>query len=60
MDGYLGVYISLKTNKCVIITGVGEFIAYNYLCIQGKPVSAGRQGHREVQGQLPADTRIYC
>ena len=53
MDGYLGVYIGLKTNKCVIVTGVGEFIAYNYQYIQGKPVSAERQGHGRFRDNFP-------
>jgi activator of 2-hydroxyglutaryl-CoA dehydratase len=58
MDGYLGVDVGSVTAKCAIITEGGEFVAYNYLCIQGKPVSAVQQGLREVQGQLPADVRI--
>ncbi len=58
MDGYLGVDVGSVTTKCVVITECGELIAYNYLCIQGKPVPAGRQGLRGVQGQLPADVRI--
>ena len=58
MDGYLGVDVGSVTAKCAVITEVGELIAYNYLCTQGKPVSAVQQGLREVQGQLPADVRI--
>ncbi len=58
MDVYLGIDVGSVTAKCAVITGVGEFIAYNYLCTQGKPVSAVQQGLREVQGQLPADVRI--
>jgi activator of 2-hydroxyglutaryl-CoA dehydratase len=58
MDGYLGVDIGSATAKCAVITEGGELIAYNYLCTQGKPVSAGEQGLRGVQGQLPADVRI--
>jgi activator of 2-hydroxyglutaryl-CoA dehydratase len=58
MDGYLGVDVGSVTTRCAVITEGGELIAYNYLCIQGKPVPAGRQGLREVQGQLPANVRI--
>ena len=58
MDGYLGADIGSVTTKCAVITERGELIAYNYLCTQGKPVPAGEQGLREVQGQLPADVRI--
>jgi len=58
MDVYLGVDVGSVTTKCAIITEVCELIAYNYLCTQGKPVPAGQQGLREVQGQLPADVSI--
>ena len=58
MDVYLGIDVGSVTTKCAVITGVGELVAYNYLCTQGKPVSAVQQGLREVQGQLPADVRI--
>ena len=58
MDGYLGVDIGSVTAKCAVITEAGELIAYNYLCTQGKPVPAGEQGLRGVQGQLPANVRI--
>jgi activator of 2-hydroxyglutaryl-CoA dehydratase len=50
MDGYLGVDVGSVNAKCAIITEGGEFVAYNYLCTQGKPVSAVQQGLREVQG----------
>jgi len=53
MDGYLGVDVGSVTAKCAVITEGGELIAYNYLCIQGKPVPAGQQGLKGVQGQLP-------
>ena len=53
MDGYLGVDVGSVTAKCAVITEGGELIAYNYLCTQGKPVPAVRQGLKEVQGQLP-------
>ena len=58
MDGYLGVDVGSVTTKCAVITENGELIAYNYLCTQGKPVPAGKQGLREVRGQLPANVRI--
>ena len=57
-DSYLGVDVGLVTTKCAVITEDCEFIAHNYLCTQGKPVSAGQQGLGKVQGQLPADARI--
>ena len=58
MDGYLGVDVGSVTTKCAVIAENGELIAYNYLCTQGKPVPAGKQGLREVQGQLPTNVRI--
>ena len=58
MDVYLGIDVGSVTTECAVITKVCELIASNYLCTQGKPVPAGRQGLREVQGQLPADVRI--
>ena len=58
MDLYLGIDVGSVTTKCAVITKVCELIASNYLCTQGKPVPAGQQGLREVQGQLPADVRI--
>ena len=60
MNGYLGVDVGSVTTKCAVITEGVELIAGNYLCNQGKPVSAGKQGLREVQGQLPADVRVSC
>lgn len=59
MDSYPGIDVGSVTTKCAIITGAGEFIAANYLYTQGKPVSAGQHGLREVQGRLPADVRIF-
>jgi hypothetical protein len=38
MDVYLGFDVGSVTTKCAVITKVCELIAYNYLCIQGKPV----------------------
>ena len=58
MDVYLSINVGSVTAKCAVITEGGELVAYNYLCTQGKPVSAVQQGLREVQGQLPADVRI--
>ncbi len=58
MDSCLGVDVGLVTAKCAVIADTGGLIAYNYLCIQGKPVSAGQQRLREVQGRLPADVSI--
>lgn len=60
MDVYLGVDIGPVTNRCAVISGVCELIAYNYLCMQGKPVLARSVGLKEVQGQLPADIGVYC
>jgi len=60
MDSYLGIDVGSVTTKCAVITDVGELIAHNYLCIQGKPVPAGQGGLKEVQGQLPADVRVSC
>jgi hypothetical protein len=53
MDGYLGVDVGSVTTKCAVITEVGELIAYNYLCTQGKPVSAVQQGLRKVRDNFP-------
>ena len=58
MDGYLGVDVGSVTTKCAIIIGVGEFIADNYLRIQGKPTAVVRRGLGEVEGQLLADVSI--
>ena len=60
MDVYFGVDAGPVINWCVVTTGVCELIAYNYLFTQGKPVPAVRVGVKEVQGQLPADVRVYC
>lgn len=59
MDSYLGVDVGLVATKCAVIAESGGLIACNYLCIQGKPVSAEQQGLREVKGRLPADVRSF-
>jgi activator of 2-hydroxyglutaryl-CoA dehydratase len=58
MDGYLGVDVGSVTTKCAIITEGDEFVADNYLRIQGKPAAVVRRGLGEVEGQLLADVRI--
>jgi len=58
MDLNLGIDVGSVTTKCAIITGVGEFIAANYLCTQGKPAAVVQRGLGEVEGQLLADVRI--
>ena len=58
MDVYLGINVGSVTAKYAIITGGGEFIAGNYLCIQGKPTAVVQRGLGGVEGQLPADVRI--
>ena len=58
MNVYLGVGIGSVIAKCAIITGVGEFIAGNYLCTQGRPTAVVQREIGGVEGQLPSDVRI--
>ena len=58
MNVYLSIVVGSVTTKCAVITGVGEFIAGNYLCTQGKPTAVVKRGLGEVEGQLLADVRI--
>jgi activator of 2-hydroxyglutaryl-CoA dehydratase len=58
MNVYLGIDVGSVIAKCAIINGVGEFIAGNYLCTQGRPTAVVQRGLGGVEGQLLADVRI--
>ena len=58
MEVYLGVDVGSVTTKLAVLDKNDELIAHSYLLTQGKPIDTVQQGLKQIEQQLPEDTRI--